>query len=705
MAAPQETLHFLDYWRIIRARKEIVLAVFLLVALTGILFTLAMPKVYRASCVIQVKEENPDLPIFEDKRWSFDPLFLRTQFQIIQSKPVIEEVVRRQGLDRTLSEIYGFGGMPAEEVLQRVSKIVADDLRVQQYRDTNLIEVQISFSEPKGRAHLEAARTANMVADVFREQNMARSREMTEAAMNALKESLEEQKQRVNEVTRRLEQIRQRYSITVLSSKRGSESGLERHIIARLEEERVRIRMELEDKRARFEKVMSLSQDELAEAAPYVVGDPALAALIQSKRTSEVKLSEMLMASLGPNHPEVVSVKAIIRELTAKIGDALSGVRAGTKHDYETARAKYVALEAMIEEKKASEIQAEAGGYQEFDKAMEDLAHARRIRDALEMKYLQEEIQLEIPRTTVEIIEPAVPSSESDYVSPNEVLNIILSVMVALCAAVGLAYFVEYIDTSVKTIDDVERFMDIPVVGVIPQKVEAFTDPRSYRDHAEAYRMLRTNIRFSEKMKGGNTLCVTSGSMAEGKSLTVFNLGCVCAQLGDRVIIVDSDMHRPRQHKIMGVDNTPGLANLLVGEATLDDALIHTDVTNLDFLPSGKLASGIHGLLDSNLMKELTTELSSRYDLVIFDAPPIIGVSDASLLVRETDGVLLVVQHRKYPRSVSIRAKSMVESAGGNLLGVVLNRINISKDYSYYYQYSYRYEHPRQEGPVHVKKS
>ncbi len=691
-----ENLHFLDYWRIIQSRKEIVLAVFLLVVVSGIIFTMAMPKVYQASAVVQVREHRPDVPVFEPNRPSYDPLFLRTQFEIIQSPPVIEEVVRRQGLLAKFSEAYGLDGLPPDKAFDRVVRIVTKRaLRVQHYRDTNLIQIQIQYREPQEQPHIEAARTANLVAEVYREQSLRRSRRVTEEALYALKVALGEQRRKVEELSERVEEIRQKYQIAVFSSRMGSESVIEKRVIPRLEDERVRVRMELEDKRARYEKVISLSPAELVDTAPYIVGDPALAALVKAKREAEVRLSELSNASLGPNHPEVRSMNAVVNELSVKIRDALNGLRTGMTHEYEAAQAKLAAVESMLQEAKESEISAEGMGYREFDKALEELEQARRIRDALEMRYLEEEIELDIPSTTVEIITPAKPPELEDFVSPNVVMNIVLSILMGLVCGVGLAYFIEYIDTSVKTIDDVERFMELPVVGVIPQRVEAFNDPRAYKDHAEAYRMLRTNVRFSERVKQARTFCVTSGSMGEGKSLTVFNLGYVCAQLGDRVLIVDSDLHRPRQHKILGVDNHVGLANILVGEAELDAALVPTDHPRLQLLPSGRLSTGIHGLLDTPRMKSLIVELSGRFDVVIFDAPPIIGVSDASLLVREMDGVLLVVQHRKYPRSVSMRAKAMVENAGGRLLGVVLNKINIAKDYSYYYHYSSYYYYPR----------
>jgi polysaccharide biosynthesis transport protein len=158
---------------------------------------------------------------------------------------------------------------------------------------------------------------------------------------------------------------------------------------------------------------------------------------------------------------------------------------------------------------------------------------------------------------------------------------------------------------------------------------------------------------------------------------------------------VDSDLHRPRQHKILGVSNKVGLTTVLIGEVTLEQAIQRTPQPNLDLLPSGRSMSGTHGLLDTSKMREVIATLRENYDRIYFDAPPIIGVSDATLLAREMDGVLLVVQHRKYPRAISLRAKSMLEHTGANLLGVVLNNINISRDYSYYYYHYTSHYHRR----------
>jgi capsular exopolysaccharide synthesis family protein len=316
----------------------------------------------------------------------------------------------------------------------------------------------------------------------------------------------------------------------------------------------------------------------------------------------------------------------------------------------------------------------------------------------------QERIDATLPKKgIVEITDQAEPGVKP--VSPNLTLNIALGIIVGLIVGVGLAFFIEYLDTSVKTIDDVERALQSPVLGVIPQNVGSLLQEGPESPHAEAYRVLRTNVLFSRKRDDANSLTVVSGGAGEGKSTTIFNLSVVFAQNGERVLLVDSDLRRPSLHKLLSVSNSIGLTSYLLGQSTLEQVIQTTSIPTLDFLPSGKLPSSSLGILNSTQMKEFIREAKRRYDFVFFDSPPIMGVSDASILASEVDLAVLVIQYRKYPQAMTLRAKQMVEKVGGTLLGVVLNNINISQD-SYYYYYSgyyYDYYSKREEEPAAKK--
>jgi capsular exopolysaccharide synthesis family protein len=268
-----------------------------------------------------------------------------------------------------------------------------------------------------------------------------------------------------------------------------------------------------------------------------------------------------------------------------------------------------------------------------------------------------------------------------------------LGIIIGLVVGVGLAFFIEYLDTSVKTIDDVERTLQAPVLGVIPQNVGYLVEEGAESPHAEAYRVLRTNLLFSRKDDKLNTVAVVSAGAGEGKSTTVCNLATVFAQSGQRVLMVDSDLRRPTLHKLMGCTNALGLTNYLMKQNTLEEVIQTSKLPSLDFMASGKLPSSSLGILSSVQMKDLISELKQRYDFVFFDSPPIMGVSDASILASEVDMTLQVIQYRRYPQPMNIRAKQLIEKVGGNLIGIVLNNINMSQDESYYYYSGYYHDY------------
>jgi capsular exopolysaccharide synthesis family protein len=231
------------------------------------------------------------------------------------------------------------------------------------------------------------------------------------------------------------------------------------------------------------------------------------------------------------------------------------------------------------------------------------------------------------------------------------------------------------------------------VLGVIPQNIGYLLDEGTESKNAEAYRVLRTNILFSRKDEKPNSVVVVSAGAGEGKSTTSVNLATVFAQAGSRVLIVDSDLRRPTLHKIFKVTNKLGLTNYLLQQNTLAEIVQTSPVPNLDFMASGKLPNSSMGILGSAKMKEMIAELKQRYDFIFFDSPPILGVSDASVLASEVDLVIQVIQYRRYPQPMTIRAKQMIEKVGGHLVGIVLNNINMSQDEGYYYYSGYYHDY------------
>ena len=672
-------LHFLDYWRVIRSRKEIILAVILLVVLTGTAYTFTLPKIFKADARIAVREDAMDIDVF-DRQYvqSYNPFFLRTQYEVIQSRPIIYQVIENLNLASIWGEKYGQDGQPIRR--EDAYLILSKSLRVEQFRDTSLIEIQVFREDPA-----EAARIANEIAAVYREQRLGMKRREIKRAVEALENELRKQQDKVDEAEAQLEKIRKDLGVAVLQ--RGLRADKVR--LQQLEADRIGARVDMLVRKARMDQLEQLSGDDLLNASSYMINDIALVTLKRQLVDTEVNL-KLLLENYGENHPEVRRLNAGLAELRKKMTDALDGMKKGIRADYEVAKAKFDALDSELGVAKEADIAAEGEQFLPFEKAELNVEIQRDILNALRARVAQQGIELEVPRTPVEVIEPAEEPSRP--VSPNLLLNVLLSIFVGVMAGVGLAYVIEYLDTSVKTVDDVERYLGLPVLGVIPQKVRPLIEEGPESPHAEAYRVLRTNMQFSNKGIHGGAFAVVSGGVGEGKSTTLFNLAYTCAQLGDKVLVVDSDMRRPVQHTFLGMSNRFGLTNVLMRDVPIEETIKATSVPNLHFLPSGRLPRASLGLLDSQRMRELVKNLKARYDYIFFDSPPIVGVSDASILASEVDGVLLVVQYRKYPRSISTRAKRMLENVGTNVLGVVLNNINILRDDYYYYYHSY-YSH------------
>jgi capsular exopolysaccharide synthesis family protein len=674
---PQDSgLHFLDYWRVIRSRKEIILAVVILVTLTGTCYTLMLPQIFKSSTTIRVREDAMDIEVFERQNISgFNPYFLKTEFEVIQSRTILSTVLDRLNLQQKWSAKQDSkGGQIPRNICMT---ILENSVQVNQYRDTSMIEISVFRDDPE-----EAMRIANEIAEVYREYRQTTKRGEIRSSVQVLENELLKQQQKVNEAENEMEKIRQDQGILLLS--KGFRADNLR--LQQMEGDRMAARVDMLTRKTRLEQLESLEGEALMNASAYMVNDSALLNLRRQMVDAEVQL-KLLRENLGDNHPEVRKVTAGVNELKHQLNNALEGLKAGVRADYEVAKARFDALDTELAEVRTGDIEAQQDKYLPFERAERNLMIQQEILNALRARVTQKGVELELPRTMVQIIDRAEVSDRP--VRPRVALNIVLSIIVGLGAGIGLAYFIEYLDTSVKTVDDVEKYLGLPVIGIIPQKVRSLAEEGPESPHAEAYRVLRTNMTFANNNQRGGTFAVVSGGVGEGKSTTLFNLAFICAQLGDKVLVVDSDLRRPVQHTFVNMPNRFGLTNVLMQEATLDEAIKATAVPNLHFLPSGKLPRTSVGILDAQRIRGIIAELKTKYDVVFFDSPPIVGVSDASIIASEVDGVLLVVQYRKYPRNMSSRARRMLENVGAKMLGVVLNNINILRDDYYYYYHSY----------------
>ena len=391
-------------------------------------------------------------------------------------------------------------------------------------------------------------------------------------------------------------------------------------------------------------------------------------------------------------------------DLNTKVSERVDGILSGLKMKAVATKAQLDGMAKAVDDAKKRDADS-AEQFRPYYREKRELESQQKVRDAVILRILQETVDAALPKTSiVEIVDKAEPGLRP--VSPNMPLNIALGVIVGLIVGVGLAFFIEYLDTSVKTIDDVERALQAPVLGVIPQNVGSLIEEGVESPHAEAYRVLAHQRAVLAQARRRSTRSPSSAaaparaspprSSTWPPSLPRTASGCcwwtrTCAARACT--------------SCSSVSNSIGLTNYLLRQNTLEEVMQTTrPFRPLDFLPSGKLPSSSLGILNSPQMKEFIQEVKQRYDFVFFDSPPIMGVSDASILASEVDMSLLVIQYRKYPQAMTIRAKQMVEKVGGKLLGVVLNNINISQDSYYYYYSGYYYDyyskHPDSDAPA-----
>ncbi|MGO8680575.1 MAG: GumC family protein [Limisphaerales bacterium] len=702
----QETkLHFLDYWRIIRIRKAIIITVFLITAIVATAVTFLLPESYASTARIRIEPDS-----ISDIRGvgealpyaSYDPYFIQTEFEIIQDRVVLGKVIEALNLNIEWGKKY-FGGetLKTSETMEFLKRRMS----LMPVRNTKLIGITV-YSEDKN----DAARLANAIAEAYRSYRRDLRSQLTLNGIKVLEDRFKSDQDQIQAVQTNVDNLRHELGVndsdpnSMTPTPTLSQEQLRNYNAMRLEGETRYLKLEKQ-----LTQLQALSPDKRRDVLPTLIPDTALSELLSKLREAE-QTFVTLTNDYSPADLHITRVQSMIDELNPQIDARVAGIMTSLENQVQSEKAALDSLTASVEAAKEKDQTDFTKGQPYWEKKRE-LGEKIEFHRLLGVKIAQEKLDLEIPKTSiVEITGPAEPGDSP--VKPNKTLNIVLGVVIGLIMGVGLAFFIEYLDTSVKTIDEVERAFQSPVLGVIPQNVGYLVDEGLESPHAEAYRVLRTNILFSRKDEKLNTVVVVSAGAGEGKSITVVNLATVFAQAGQRVLVVDSDLRRPTLHKLLHVSNNIGLTNYLLKQNKLEEIIQTTSVPMLDFMASGKLPSTSMSILGSAQMKEMVAELKQRYDFIFFDSPPILGVSDASVLASEVDMVIQVIQYRRYPQPMSIRAKQLIEKVGGNLIGILLNNINMSQDESYYYytgysqgNYYYTRDEDAQETPAKEKDS
>ncbi len=682
-------LHFLDYWRVIRLRLPIIILAFLLVVVTAGVTTYFMPRQYQSHVIIEVEQNDQKIRIFGDgyQGMGMDPRFATTQFQIIQRKEMLYPVIDSMNLLQKWGETYGI--RTREQAYFKLRSMID----VREVRNTNLLQISVESTNPQ-----EASDLANTIAQEYQRKRIDEQQKILSRSLATLEDEVSKQRKKVQEANDEMSRLRTELGITDLNPDSTEDPMLAQQTVLVNQEAMVNeARVRAANMRTKYNEIEKLTGDELMRSLPTLeIQDQTITQVLPQYQEISSELARALQSGLGRRHPTILSLQAKKATYEQQLSGQINSIRRTLAANLEITERSLATMEEELEKARTNQREAKTRGA-EYARAKNQYIQAKKVLESAELRLSTETMQRSMPMNPARIWERAEPAAGPS--KPKVMLNMLLAVVVGLIVGVGLAFFLEYLDTSVKTMEDVENFLQVPVLAVVPKNISLLLrDPNATAD-AEAYRILRTNVEFNRQSPDLNTFTFVSGGAGEGKSTTLANLAFTFAQGGYNTVIVDADLRRPTQHRFFDVDNSFGLTDFLTTDIDLDDVIVPTATPNLTIIPSGKLPYDAVGVLNSQRMMDLIAQVKSRFDIAFFDSPPILGVSDASVLVRALDLTVVVVQHRRFPRSMLMRVKQAVQNVGGNILGVILNNVDVRHDqyyeyYTNYYNYYYTARHP-----------
>ncbi|MBI5233124.1 MAG: polysaccharide biosynthesis tyrosine autokinase [Deltaproteobacteria bacterium] len=706
-------LNLRDYWRIIKKRHTVILLTALVVPAVTVLFTLTQrpAPVYEAAASVRIERSTSLTGLFMEVLAMPSGDNLATQALIIKSYPVLEKVAKEMGL--IPRDVPSHDIAVTEKYAKTLSELQGR-IKAEQDGNTSIINITVSSGDSK-----TAQRMANLVAEKFKEESiLSRNHQIFEA-----KKFIEEQ---LSVVESRLKSAEETMNIykrkkDVISISDEQKSALDR--FASLEGSREKTDLEMKEveyflSRLKGGKAIS----DRSAPRPITDSDPQVAAL-NSKLSEMLFERDNLLIGFLPAHPQVKDLDAKIANLRRELTSQLESKQATLAK-----RKEFVSSEMGKVKGGLSSLPSTA---MELSRLERDVKINQELFSLLKTKYqealIKEAEKVEEVSIIKRALEPASPKNP-----PRTFSNALLGLALGAIFGLVFAFIFESLDTSIGTIEDVEAFLGMPVIGVIPhlqtkdvndflKKTYNITSERETRIYqtlishfmpksipAECYRSLRTNALFTAAEKNLRSIMITSSSVREGKTLTAINLAVTLAQVGKRVLLIDADFRNPGIHYYFGVDREPGFSNVILGNSTwqdvvksitdimmgeikVDDLMATPGMDNITIMTCGLAVTQPSEFLNSTKVAGLIAEMSDSYDFVIFDAPPVLPVADAIILGNKVDAVFMVYEVGRVARSALKRTKFLLENVGAKIMGTVLNNLKAEVSPDFYQGGMYRY--------------
>ncbi len=730
----EEVIDLLVLWNAVRKRRWIVASVITVALCIGILQTMLTVPAYRSTAVIQINHDSARILRIEDfeatpRSWQGVEEFRQTQFEILRGRQLSEDVVRRLGIENhpeLSGEIYQrslsgelrmlpwrirqalnrdassdpMAGVDPERArewaIRRAGSILRGRIQVAGRPNSRLVNISVSAFDPQFAAQL-----ANAVAEEYMRSSMQRRYDAGQEARAFLEEQLDDMRIALERADQSLLDFAQQQRVADLSERIQMRTESLRNLNAQL----TRAQGDLIQLRAFRELIDSGQGNQIR-----LVADDERIRALNTQRSSLALEQVSLSQRYQDDFPALVELRGRIAEIDQQIADRRRQIIDRVITDYRNLESEIRTLGRAIEEREGELLTLNQQGVQ-YNILRREFETSRELYDGMLQRLKEIGIAAGIQENNVALIDGALPVGRP-YL-PNTQRNIVMALAIGIALAVGLAVMLEFLDTTIRRVEDLEKLVRRPVIGLVPmvkqrdrasmsalsrgladRAVSHYSELHPKSAVSEAFRSLRTSLMFSTPSGMPRTILVTSPGPGDGKTTNAINLATVMAQNGARVLLIDADLRKPRLHRDFGIPAAPGLSNRIAGAdvAGSSSAIVATTVDGLFLMPSGSHAPNPAELLGSERMRKIIDMAARAFDHVIIDSAPILGLADALVLSRLVDGVIMVTSSgrtRKDNIKTSVRRLSQVQAP---LLGVVLNQVDLDNpDYAYYSSYYYNY--------------